>query len=184
MTVKVTSKLADGLVDGFTGKPLEVVMTVAKGVAPLYSCPGAFSVHTPRKTLVELQDDVSMKEGVRGLRDAIHPTDPYTGEAFKLRTFPDGRFSYQGGLNPRKAFQSLEELRYWFSMRAGVSPFPKPGSSVKAEKPGRKERELPEVGAPSDVTKETVEKVIAAHMPRGTSVSMSVTKKSTKKTRK
>lgn len=172
MTVKVTSKLVEGLTDGFTDKPLEVYMTVTAGVPPLYNCPGAFSVHVPRASLEELQDDVSMKCGVRGLRDSVNPTCPYTGEKLLLRTFPDGGFAYRGGLNPRVAFKSLEELRYRLSMRDGKPKFPKPGEPAPVTKPSRKERELSEVGAPSDATKEAVEKIVSEHMPRGTQVSM------------
>ena len=86
---------------------------------------------------------------------------------------PDGRFCYAGGLNPRRAFTSLEELRYFLSMRGGKSPFPKSGAEARVTEPARKPRELPEENAPSDATKEAVERVVSAHMPRGTSVSMS-----------
>lgn len=173
MTVKVTSKLAEGLVDGFTGDPLEVYMTVAPGSPPLYNCPGAFSVHTPRESLEQLQDDVSMENGLRGVRDAVNPVDPYTGEPFKLRVWPDRRFSFTGGLNPRIAFRSLEELRYRLSMRGGVSPFDPPAPPPAVAQPSSAPRDLPEEGVPSDATLEAVEKVVAEHMPRGTSVSMS-----------
>lgn len=177
MTVKVTSKLVEGLTDGFTGEPLEVVMTVTAGVPPLYNCPDAFSVHVPHETLESLQDDVSMEKGIRGLRDAVHPKCPYTGEPLLLRTFPDGRFAYKGGLNPRVAYKSLEELRYWLSMRDGKSPYAKPGPQKPVTKPERVGRELGEVNAPSDATKETVEKIVAEHMPRGTQVSMAGAKR-------
>ena len=173
MTVKVTSKLVEGLTDGFTGEPLEVYMTVTAGVPPLYNCPNAFSVHIPHDSLALLQDDVSMENGVRGLRDAVNPVCPYTGERLLLRTFPDGRFSYKGGLNPRVAFRSLEELRYRLSMRNGVSPFAAPEPHTPVARPKREGRELGEQNAPSDATKEAVEKVVAEHMPRGTQVSMS-----------
>lgn len=172
MTVKVTSKLVEGLTDGFTGEPLEVYMTVTAGTPPLYNCPEAFSVHVPRASLEELQDDVSMENGIRGVRDAVHPKCPYTGEDLLLRTFPDGRFAYKGGLNPRVAYGSLEELRYWLSMRNGKSKFPKPGPRKPVTKPERVGRELGEQNAPSDATKETVEKIVSEHMPRGTQVSM------------
>jgi len=173
MTVKVTSTLAAGLVDAFTGKPLSVVMTVAPGSPPLYSCPDAFSVHAPRETLAELQDDVSMKNGIRGLRDAVHPTDPYTGAEYRLVVRPDGKFAYAGGLNPRRAFLSLEELRYHLSMRGGKSPFPKPEPPPRVTRPERKERELSEENAPSDATLEAAEAaVVKAGMKRATLVSM------------
>ena len=172
MTVKVTSKLVQGLVDGYTGEPLEVHMTVTRGSPPLYNCPDAFSVHAPHDTLESLQDDVSMQDGVRGVRDRVNPVDVYTGERLKLRTMPDGRFCYAGGLNPRRAFRSLDELLYFLTMRAGESRFPKPGEPAPVERPPREARDLPEEGAPSDATKEAVEKIVAEHMPRGTSVSM------------
>lgn len=172
MTVEVTSKLVQGLTDGFTGKPLKVCMTVSAGVSPLYHCPEAFSVHVPRASLAELQDDVSMENGVRGVRDAVHPKCPYTGEDLFVRTFPDGRFSYKGGLNPRTAYKSLEELRYWFSMRNGVSKFEKPGPQAPVTKPERIGKELGEQNAPSDATREAAERIVSEHMPRGTQVSM------------
>ena len=172
MTVKVTSKLVEGLTDGFTGEPLEVYMTVAAGTPPLYNCPEAFSVHMPRESLGELQDDVSMENGIRGVRDAVHPKCPYTGDDLLLRTFPDGRFAYKGGLNPRMAFQSLEELRYRLSMRNGVAKFPKPEPRKPVSKPARVGRELGEQNAPSDATREAAERIVSEHMPRGTQVSM------------
>ena len=173
MTVKVTSKLVEGLTDGFTGEPLEVFMTVAAGIPPLYNCPNAFSVHIPRASLATLRDDVSMENGIRGIRDSVNPKCPYTGEDLLLRVFPDGRFSYKGGLNPRMAFSSLEELRYRLSMRNGVAKFPKPEESSPVLKPERVGKELGEQNAPTDATKEAVEKVVSEHMPRGTQVSMS-----------
>lgn len=172
-TVKVTSRAVAGLTDGFTGEPLSVVMTITPGVPPLYSCPEAFSVHVPHDSLASLKDDVSMEGGVRGIRDAVNPVDPYTGDPLKLRVFPDGRFAYSGGLNPRTAFKSLEELRYRLSMRGGVSKYPRPGQALPVTKPERAGRELGERNAPSDATKEAVEKVVSEHMPRGTQVSMS-----------
>lgn len=172
MTVKVTSKLVEGLTDGFTGEPLEVFMTVAAGTPPLYNCPGAFSVHVPHGSLAELQDDVSMENGIRGLRDAVNPKCPYTGESLLLRVFPDGRFAFKGGLNPRMAFRSLDELRYRLSMRDGVAKFPKPGPQSPVTKPERVGKELGEQNVPSDATKEAAERIVSEHMPRGTQVSM------------
>lgn len=172
MTVKVTSKLVEGLIDGFTGEPLEVMMTVTAGTPPLYNCPEAFSVHVPHSSLVSLQDDVSMENGIRGLRDAVHPKCPYTGEELRLRVFPDGRFAYKGGLNPRVAYKSLEELRYWLSMRNGVSKYQKPAPQKPVTKPERVGRELGEENVPSDATREATEKIVSEHMPRGTQVSM------------
>lgn len=174
MEVKVASKLVEGLTDGFTGRPLDVMMSVNPKSPPLFYCPGALSVHVPYDTLEELQDAVSMKDGVCGLRDSVNPTCPYTGEPLKLRTFPDGRFSYFGGLNPRRAFTSLESLVYWLSMRDGVSTRDKPSPRV-AVKPKAGDRDLPEQNAPSDATREAVEAaVVKAGLPRQTQVSMSV----------
>lgn len=174
MEVKVTSKLAEGLIDGFTGRPLEVLMEVKAKSPPMFYCPNAFSVHVPYDSLEALQDAVSMKDGVCGLRDVIHPTCPYTGAKLKLRPFPDGRFAYAGGLNPRRAFESLEDLIYHLSMRDGKTNVSKPGAHV-AMKPKEGDKYLPEQNTPSDATKEAVEKaVIAAGLPRQTQVSMSV----------
>lgn len=172
MTVKVTSLLVKDLSDGFTGEPLEVYMTVAKGSPPVYNCPNAFSVHVPQESLELLQDDVSMKDGIRGIRDKVNPVDPYTGKPLKVRVMPDGRFCYVGGLNPRRAFMSLAELVYHLSMRDGKSPYPAPSAPTPVTKPGQAERELPEENVPSDATKEAVERIVSEHMPRGTSVSM------------
>ena len=172
MTVKVTSLLVKDLSDGFTGEPLEVYMTVAKGSPPVYNCPNAFSVHAPQKSLELLQDDVSMKDGIRGVRDKVNPVDPYTGRPLRLRVMPDGQFCYVGGLNPRRAFMSLAELVYHLSMRDGKSPYPMPSAPTPVTKPGQGERELPEENVPSDATKEAVERIVSEHMPRGTSVSM------------
>lgn len=174
MEVKVTSKLAEGLTDGFTGRPLEVFMEVKAKSPPMFYCPDAFSVHVPYDSLEALQDAVSMKNGVCGLRDATHPTCPYTGAKLKLRPFPDGRFAYAGGLNPRRAFESLEELVYHLSMRDGKPGARKPGARAVV-KPKEGDKYLSEQNAPSDATKEAVEKaVVAAGLPRQTQVSMSV----------
>lgn len=181
MEVKVTSKLVEGLVDGFTGRPLDVYMSVKPKSPPVFYCPGAYSVHIPYASLPLLQDAVSMKDGVCGLRDHLHPTCPYTGEQFRLRTFPDGRFAYTGGLNPRRAFLSLEDLVYRLTMRAGKPSVAKPEPHA-AVKPRDGDKDLPEQNAPSDATKEAVEKaVIAAGLPRQTQVSMSVPAKNSKK---
>ena len=174
MEVKVTSRLAEGLTDGFTGRPLEVFMEVKEKSPPMFYCPNAFSVHVPYDSLSTLQDAVSTKDGVCGLRDAVHPTCPYTGDKLKLRPFPDGRFAYAGGLNPRRAFESLEDLVYHLSMRDGKTDVAKPAAHA-AMKPKDGDRYLPEKNAPSDATKEAVEKaVVAAGLPRQTQVSMSV----------
>lgn len=174
MEVKVTSKLAEGLTDGFTGLPLEVFMEVKAKSPPMFYCPNAFSVHIPYDSLEALQDAVSMKNGVCGLRDTIHPVCPYTGAKLKLRPFPDGRFAYAGGLNPRRAFESLEDLVYHLSMRNGKTSVAKPEAHV-AMNPKEGDRYLSEQNAPSDATKEAVEKaVVAAGLPRQTQVSMSV----------
>ena len=174
MEVKVTSKQAEGLTDGFTGRPLDVFMEVKAKAPPMFYCPDAFSVHVPYDSLDALQDAVSMKNGVCGLRDATHPTCPYTGAKLKLRPFPDGRFAYAGGLNPRRAFESLEDLVYHLSMRDGKPGVAKPEAHV-AMKPKEGDKYLPEQNAPSDATKEAVEKaVVAAGLPRQTQVSMSV----------
>ena len=176
MEVKVTSKLAEGLTDGFTGRPLEVFMEVKAKSPPMFYCPNAFSVHVPYDSLEALQDAVSMKNGVCGLRDATHPTCPYMGVKLKLRLFPDGRFAYAGGLNPRRAFESLEDLVYHLSMRDGKTDMAKPEAhAVAVTKPKEGDKYLPEQNAPSDATKEAVEKaVVAAGLPRQTQVSMSV----------
>lgn len=174
MEVKVTSKLVEGLTDGFTGRPLEVIMEVKAKSPPMFHCPDAFSVHVPYDSLEALQDAVSMKNGVCGLRDATHPTCPYTGVKLKLRPFPAGRFAYAGGLNPRRAFESLEDLVYHLSMRDGKTAVAKPKAHV-AMKPKEGDKYLSEQNAPSDVTKEAVEKaVVAAGLPRQTQVSMAV----------
>lgn len=181
MEVKVTSKLAEGLIDGFTGRHLEVLMEVKAKSPPMFYCPDAFSVHIPYDSLEALQDAVSMKNGVCGIRDATHPTCPYTGAKLKLRPFPDGRFAYAGGLNPRRAFESLEDLVYHLSMRDGKTEMEKPSAHV-AVKPKGRDKYLPEQNAPSDATKEAVEKaVVASGLPRQTQVSMSVPSKTKKK---
>ena len=182
MEVKVTSKLVSGLKDGFTGRPLEVFMTVKPKSPPMYYCPKAFSVHVPYDTLMHLQDAVSMKDGISGVRDSVHPTCPYTGADLKLRVFPDGSYAFTGGLNPRRAFMSLEDLVYHLSMRDGKTDVPKPGKPPVAVKPKAGHRELGEQNAPSDATKEAVEKaVVAAGLPRQTQVSMSVSSKNSSK---
>lgn len=149
-------------------------MSVKAKSPPMFYCPEAFSVHVPYDSLEALQDAVSMKNGVCGIRDAIHPTCPYTGAKLKLRPFPDGRFAYAGGLNPRRAFESLEDLVYHLSMRGGKPVARKPGAHAVV-KPKEGDKYLPEQNAPSDATKEAVEKaVVAAGLPRQTQVSMSV----------
>lgn len=177
MEVRVTSRLVEGLTDGFTGRPLEVYMSVKPKSPPMFHCPDAYSVHVPRGSLASLQDAVSMKNGVCGLRDSVNPTCPYTGEKLKLRPFPDGTFAYSGGLNPRRAFLSLEDLVYHLSMRDGKTDAAKPEAHA-AVKPKEGDRELSEQNAPTDATKEAVEKaVVAAGLPRQTQVSMSVPSK-------
>lgn len=176
MEVKVTSRLVERLTDGFTGRPLEVFMEVKAKSPPMFYCPNAFSVHVPYDSLEALQDAVSMKNGVCGLRDATHPTCPYTGDKLRLRPFPDGRVAYAGGLNPRRAFCSLDELVYMLSMRDGRPAFPKP-SRCAAVRPRSEGRELPDLAAVSDATREAVEKaVVRAGLPRQTQVSMSVSR--------
>ena len=179
MEVKVTSKSVEGLTDGFTGQKLEVYMQVKPKTSPLFYCPNAFSVHLPYRSLTALQDAVSMKNGVRGLRDSVNPVCPYTGEKLRLRVYPDGKgYSYTGGLNPRRAFTSLADLVYHLSMRGGKSDIPKPGHPAAAVKPREEEKELPEQNLPSDDTLEAVEHAaVRAGLPRQTQVSMSVSRR-------
>lgn len=175
MEVKVTSKLVEGLTDGFTGQPLEVYMVVKSKSPPVFYCPKAYSVHVPYDSVVALQDAVSMKNGVCGLRDSVHPTCPYTGEQLKLRALPGGKYAYMGGINPRRAFLSLEDLVYRLSMRDGKATRARQPAPCAAVKPREGDRDLPEQNAPSDATREAVEQaVVRSGLPRQTQVSMSV----------
>ena len=124
-------------------------------------------------TLQELQDRASMRNGVAGAARTGDPVDAYTGKPLRLRAYPDGRFSYAGGFNPRRAFTDLDELLYYLTMRNGVAsrakPAPKPAvAAAKADTAARPDART----TPSDATLEEMERVAAGHMQRGTVVSM------------
>lgn len=175
MTNKVTAPRALGIKCPYTGEVIDVYLTVGpSGV--WYNCPDAFTLSEPVATLLDLQDRASTRNGVRGSVDgAIHPKCAYTGKQLFLQMLPDGRFMYKGGFNPRRAFTDLDELLYWLTMRDGVATRELPAGLVPVESV----REPPKARAdakvtPSDATLETMENLAAAHMERGTMVSMSV----------
>lgn len=174
MTSKVTAARACGIACPFTGKEIDVYITVGNG-SIFYSCPDAFTLSEPVASLAELQDRASMRNGVRGSADgAKSPKCPYTGKKLLLRTLPDGRYFYSGGFNPRRACSSLDELLYWLTMRDGVAARPAPAPRCPVEE--IREPPPPRLDAKveaSDATLEAVEAVAAEHMSRGTMVSMS-----------
>lgn len=172
MTNKVTVPRALGIKCAYTGSVVDIYLTVAGGQV-LYSCPKAFTLAEPVGTLQELQDRASMRNGVAGVARTGDPVDAYTGKPLRLRVYPDGRFSYAGGFNPRRAFTDLDELLYYLTMRNGVAsrakPAPKPAvAAAKADTAARPDART----TPSDATLEEMERVAAGHMQRGTVVSM------------
>ena len=173
MTNKVTVPRALGIKCPYTGDVLDVYLTVAAG-GVLYSCPNAFSLAEPVGSLQQLQDRASMRNGVAGVADgAKRPVDAYTGNPLKLRALPDGRFSYAGGFNPRRAYTDLDELLYYLTMRNGVATRAKPAPKGPVRKAPEKPAARPDLQTkPSDATLEAMENVAAAHIPRGTVVSM------------
>lgn len=177
MTNKVTVPRALDIKCPYTGDSLDVYLTVGTG-GVLYSCPGAFTLAEPVGSLAELQDRASMRNGVRGVADGSRkPTCAYTGAPLRLRAFPDGRYAYAGGFNPRRAFADLDELLYWLTMRDGTASRAKPGPRVPVERVREAPPKRPdEAVAPSDATLEAMEKVASEHMERGTVVSMSAGK--------
>lgn len=181
MTNKVTVPRARGIKCPYTGKEIDVFLTVGNGTV-LYSCPGAFTLREPVGGLAELQDRASMRNGVCGAADGTkHPRCAYTGEKLLLRNLPDGRYFYAGGFNPRQAYRDLDELLYFLTMRNGTASRPRPGPKVPVERTREPPRARPgDAVKPMDATLETMEKLAAAHMERGTMVSMSVTGKAGK----
>lgn len=177
MTNKVTVPRARGIKCPYTGKEIDVFLTVGNG-AVLYSCPGAFTLREPVGSLAELQDRASMRNGVCGAADgARRPVCAYTGERLLLRTLPDGRFFYAGGFNPRQAYRNLDELLWLLTMRGGNTTRPRPGPTPPVEAVREAPPSRPDaVIDPSDATLEAMEKLASEHMERGTMVSMSVTK--------
>lgn len=173
MTNKVTVPRAQGIKCPFTGLPIDVYITVANG-SILYSCPKAFTLTEPVGELSVLQDRASMRNGVIGVVDGVrNPMCPYTGKELRLRVSPDGKFSYVGGFNPRRAFTDLDELLYHVTMRGGVAAMEKPSEKpqvnrVKPPPPARPDART----EPSDATLETMEQLASEHMQRGTTVSM------------
>lgn len=178
MTNRVTVPRALGIKCPYTGDMLDVYLTVAAG-GVLYSCPNAFSLAEPVGSLQQLQDRASMRNGVAGAADgARHPVDAYTGSPLKLRALPDGRYSYTGGFNPRRVFTDLDELLYYLTMRNGVATRAKPGAKKPVRRPAPDAKRRPDAQAkPSDATLEAMENVAAAHMQRGTTVSMASPRK-------
>lgn len=173
MTNKVTAPRALRIKCPYTGEVIDVCLTVGpSGV--WYSCPDAFTLSEPVATLPELQDRASMRNGVRGSVDgAISPKCAYTGKKLLLQMLPDGRFMYKGGFNPRRAFTDLDELLYWLTMRDGVATRELPAGLAPVESVREPPKARPDAAvSPSDATLETMESLAAAHMERGTMVSM------------
>ena len=175
MTNKVTVPRARGIKCPYTGKEIDVFLTVGNG-AVLYSCPGAFTLREPVGSLAELQDRASMRNGMHGAADgARRPVCAYTGQKLLLRELPGGRYFYAGGFNPRQAYRNLDELLYFLTMRNGVPARQVPGpimpvEGVREPPPARPDARI----EPSDATLEAMEKLASEHMDRGTMVSMSV----------
>ena len=174
MTNKVTTARATGIKCPYTGRTLDVYLTVVNG-SVLYSCPDAFTPSEPVDSLETLQDRASMRKGVAGLADGVkEPVCAYTGKPLRLVMTPDGKYCYVGGFNPRRAFPDLDKFLYYLTMRNGVASRELPSDKPVAEKPAPLAKELPgAVTKPSDDTLVAMENLAAQHMERATQVSMS-----------
>lgn len=182
-SVIVTADEATGLTCPYTGKSLVVHMNVTPG-AVTFNAPDAFSVHEPVKDCDTLMRRLSMRNGVEGIvTGAAAMTDPYSGEKFRFRDFPDGRVAVCGGFNPRAARLGLAEFAYYASMRNGKTDRRKPISPkpvVKARPPASKP--ATSGPGPSDELQQTcLDSVLNSGFEKPTVVSMSVKKGRSKK---
>lgn len=109
-TFTVDHPAARGLVDPYTGNPIDVVGRVS-GHVVTFSAPDAFSLAIPVGSVDTLYDRASMRGGVAGAvtRDESLVC-AYTGERMALAQTPDGKWCFRGGFNPRRAHLSLAEF--------------------------------------------------------------------------
>ena len=161
--VIVTSSLTKGLICPFTGKPLEVHMTVQPGLI-FFSAPDAFSLREPVHGLDQLMLRASMRYGVEGVVSGkISMIDPYTGKPLVLHENDNGTYFFSGGFNPRCGYKSLEEFVYYASMRMGVSKIQKPDTDVQITEVKKHRRLKEKTVEPSQPALEVAEQLIDKH---------------------
>lgn len=122
MITKVTSDLFKDLRNPYTGKPMEVEMTVNPGREPLFSCPGTYSTDDFFDTKEECIAAWDHKDGVAGLKRNLPIVCAYTNEPLALVQGCGGKWHFSGGFNPHMFFSRDEFLRL-ASMRGGVSGY-------------------------------------------------------------
>lgn len=161
--VVVTSSLVEGLICPFTGKPLEVHMTVQPGLI-FFSAPDAFSLREPVHGLDQLMLRASMRNGIEGVVSGkASMIDPYTGNPLVLHEAGDGTCFFSGGFNPRCGYGSLNEFVYYASMRMGKSKIQKPEANSQVTEVKKHRRLKEKVIEPSQPALEVAERLVDDH---------------------
>ena len=127
---KVSSPVADDLVDPYTGAVLTIVGRVS-GAFVTYSSPTAFTLSEPQESIERLYARASMRNGVEGMASKDESLKcAYTGAALSLERTPDGKWYFSGGFNPRSGRLSLAEYVGLASRGTGVTSDPDPCESI------------------------------------------------------
>ena len=183
--VTVTARAFDGLVNPYTGVPMNVSMVVTGRGEPMFHSRGSeYSTWDAFPTAEGAIREWSRENGVYGLRRPPFRC-AYTGEPLTLEKC-DGGYRFTGGFNP-KVFRSREAYLYYASMRDGVSEWEKPSTEfpdrvdevVRVDVPAkRRESKAPDLTQDGiDAVKGIAESV---GLERSPTVSMSVPRKGKK----
>lgn len=116
----------DGLLNPYTGEPIETKMVITPDGKAFFYAPDTYSTAQVFGSMVEAHRNWSRVNGVAGCRpDGVPATCAYTGEVLEPH---DG--CYIGGFDPT-AFHTREEYLYYVTMRGGKSKYPKPGADAR-----------------------------------------------------
>jgi len=180
MTVKCSADRFRGIVNPYTGEPVEVKMLVRERGTPLFFAPDTYSTADFFPTAAQALDMWDRVDGVGGMKPRTSLKCAYTGEDLRVEEVPGVGFHLVGGFNP-KALASDEEFLYLATMRDGKAARPKP-APCRVEAPPEEFTHTPGEGdeelEPTDEARKVAEAVVMQHkdalgLKKRTSVSAS-----------
>ena len=166
MTVKCSADRFRGIVNPYTGEPVEVKMVVRAQGAPLFFAPDTYSTSDFFPTAQQAIDMWDRVDGVGGMKPRTAMKCAYTGEDLHVEEVPGVGFHLVGGFNP-KALVADEELLYRLTMRDGKATRPAPKAPARVAPAAERAEHAPGEGdealEPTDEAREVAEKVVMAH---------------------
>lgn len=161
-TVNVTSEKFRGLVNPYTGEPIQVKMLIPESGRPLFFAPDTFTHAKHYPTVAQALDAWDCENGVTGIKPRSSLRCPYTGEGLTIEHDVAG-YWLRGGFDPCRLWSDAEFL-YYATMRNGVSKYPKPAQDSRVTAPPETPDEMPESREdpvePTDEARRVAESVV------------------------